>query len=297
MRANLTALFSYYFVLAVMTPVLVGRAESVGMRTLAAIRKDFENLMENSALRYLALGWSVIPVRTRDKRPAVRWKQYQSAVASEKEVRNWFRRQPDANIAVVTGRISSLVVLDVDPRHGGADSLAAMESTHARLPHTIEAVTGSGGSHLYFRHPGFNMPNRARIKPGIDLRGDGGCVVVPPSLHPSGKRYAWKRSHRPGDTRAADMPAWLLELASAPPGSSGHLPEHWRGLVRAGANSGERNNTVASFAGYLLHQGLDPQVALELLRCWNALHCRPPLPNKELERTVGSITKMHRRQS
>jgi hypothetical protein len=112
------------------------------------------------------------------------------------------------------------------------DSLARLEETNARLPHTIEAVTGSGGSHIYFVHPGFNMPNRVGLKPGIDLRGDGGCVVVPPSLHPIGKRYAWKRSHHPDETKPACMPDWLMKLATGQSGSKGHPPEYWRRLVK-----------------------------------------------------------------
>jgi len=253
--------------------------------------------IENSALRYLSREWSVIPMRAGDKRPAVRWKQYQSKIASEKEVRNWFRQQPDTNIGIVTGKVSNLLVIDVDPRHGGADSIAGLEDDYAHLPHTIEAMTGSGGSHIYFAHPGYNLPNRVGLKPGIDLRGDGGCVVAPPSLHPSGMRYAWKRSHHPDDTSLARMPDWLIKLATAQTGSRGHPQEHWRSLVKTGVNKGERNNTIASFAGYLLRQGVDPQVALELLRCWNAQHCRPPLSGKELGRTVDSITKLHLRRS
>ncbi len=253
--------------------------------------------MENWALRYLAHGWSVIPVRAGDKRPATRWKEFQTRIAHEKEVRNWFRQQPEANIAVVTGKISNLVVMDVDPQHGGVDSLAGLEKANAPLPHTIEAVTGSGGSHVYFEHPGFNMPNRAGLKPGIDLRGDGGCIVVPPSLHPSGRSYAWKQSHHPDDTQLSLMPHWLIKLATSQTGSREHPQEHWRSLVKTGVNKGERNNTIASFAGYLLRHGVDPQVALELLRCWNIRHCRPPLSDGELERTVDSITKLHRRRS
>jgi hypothetical protein len=237
------------------------------------------------------------PGTCRGKRPAVRWKPYQSRIASDKEVRNWFRKQPNANIGIVTGKVSKLVVIDVDPRHEGAESLAGLEGAHERLPHTIKVITDSGGRHIYFEHPGFDIHNRVGFKPGIDLRGDGGCVVVPPSLYPSGKRYDWKRSHHPDDTKPVRMPDWLIKLATAQPGSKGHPQEHWRSLVKSGIEKGERNNTIASFAGYLLRQGVDPQVALELLRCWNVQHCRPPLSDKELERAVVIITKLHLRRS
>ena len=73
----------------------------------------------------------------------------------------------------------------------------------------MESITGGGGRHVYFSHPGGVVHNRANIQPGIDLRGDGGCIVAPPSVHPSGKRYRWKKGHAPGDVKLARLPDWL----------------------------------------------------------------------------------------
>jgi hypothetical protein len=164
---------------------------------------------EQAALEYLRRGWSVIPVREREKRPAVPWKAYQGRFASEETLHDWFSRSPDYNVAVVTGSLSGLVVLDVDPRHGGKESLVRLEREHGRLPKTVEAVTGGGGRHLYFSHPGGEVRNRANIEPGIDLRGDGGCIVAPPSIHPSGKPYRWKKGRAPGELKLACLPDWL----------------------------------------------------------------------------------------
>ena len=164
---------------------------------------------EQAALDYLHRGWSVIPVRERDKRPAVAWKAYQEKCVTEKTLQEWFRRSPDYNVGIVTGALSGLVVLDVDPRHGGDKSLQALERKHGRLPKTIESITGGGGRHVYFSHPGRVTRNRTNIKPGIDLRGDGGCIVAPPSVHPSGKRYRWKKGHAPGEVELAPLPDWL----------------------------------------------------------------------------------------
>lgn len=164
---------------------------------------------EQAALDYLQRGWSVIPVRERDKRPAVPWKVYQSKRVSEKTLRDWFRRSPNYNVAIVTGALSRLIVLDIDPRHGGNASLKKLESRHGPLPETLESVTGGGGRHLYFTHPGGEIRNRTNIEPGIDLRGDGGCIVAPPSVHPSGMRYRWKKGHAPGKIKLACLPAWL----------------------------------------------------------------------------------------
>jgi len=168
-----------------------------------------ESATERAALDYLARGWSVIPAREKAKRPAVPWKAYQSKYVSEKTLRDWFRRSPDYNVSIVTGALSGLVVMDVDPRHGGKKSLRMLEREHGSLPPTVESITGGGGSHFYFAHPGGQVHNRTNIEPGIDLRGDGGCIVAPPSVHPSGKRYRWVKGRAPGEVELALLPDWL----------------------------------------------------------------------------------------
>lgn len=164
---------------------------------------------EQAALDYLARGWSVIPVREKAKRPAGPWKAYQEKYVSEKTLREWYSRSPGYNVAIVTGKLSALVVVDVDPRHGGTESLDELEREHGPLPDTMEAITGGGGRHLYFSHPGGEVHNRTNLAPGIDLRGDGGCIVAPPSVHPSGKRYRWVKERGPGDIDPARLPDWL----------------------------------------------------------------------------------------
>jgi hypothetical protein len=130
-----------------------------------------------------------VPAGERSKRPIVRWQKFQHEMPTEGQVRRWFERRPAANLAVVTGEISGIVVVDIDPRHGGESSLEAMQARHGELPITMESVTGGGGRHVYFAHPGREVRNRAGLAPGIDLRGDGGCIIVPPSVHPSGQPY------------------------------------------------------------------------------------------------------------
>ncbi len=164
----------------------------------------------------LARGWSVVPIEPRGKRPTVAWLEYQHRPPTKEEVERWFHRRHGANLGIVTGAVSGLVVLDVDPRHGGDASLAALEADHGPLEHTVEAATGGGGRHLYFAHPGGTMPNRVGLAPGIDLRGDGGVVVAPPSIHPSGRRYAWVPGRAPDEARLAPIPRWLIALVRAP---------------------------------------------------------------------------------
>ena len=91
------------------------------------------------------------------------------------------RRWPTANVGIATGARSGLVVLDVDPRHGGDEQLAAFEAEHGKLPETAAVVTGGGGAHYYFNHPGGDIRSR-KLSPGLELKADGTFVVAPPSL-------------------------------------------------------------------------------------------------------------------
>src|SRR5439155_2534028 len=200
---------------------------------------------------YIGRGWSVIPIRSGDKRPLVRWEDFQHRRPTEAEARAWFCGCREAGIGIVTGAISGLVVVDIDVRHGGDGALEHIEREHGRLPTTVECRTGGGGRHLYFAHPGGLVRNKVGLAPGIDLRGDGGYVVAPPSLHPSGLRYAWARDGRPGHAALAPLPDWLLRQAIGDSGRLGHPITHWHRLSREGVREGERNNTIASLAGHL----------------------------------------------
>ena len=250
-----------------------------------------------AALAYLGRGWSVIPVEPRGKRPVIAWLEYQQRRADEDEARQWFETRRNANVAVVTGKISGLVVLDIDTAHHGDESLRALEREHGAVPQTVEAVTGSGGRHFYFSHPGGLVRNRAGLIRGIDLRGDGGCVVAPPSVHRSGKHYVWKKGRAPGEAALTPLPAWLHALIRGAKAQSAHSPAHWRSLVSEGVNEGERNSTLASLAGHLLHRDVDARVVLELLLTWNRLRCRPPLSDHEVARVVESIARAHDRNT
>ncbi len=252
--------------------------------------------LEQAAFDYLRRGWSVIPLRPRAKLPIVPWEEYQHRRAGEAELAEWFRRWPQANLGVVTGMISNLAVLDIDPRHGGEDSLHRLEEANGSLPPTVEAETGGGGHHFYFALPAASVRNRAALAPGVDLRAEGGMVVVPPSCHPSGRLYRWLPGRDPAAVMPAAMPDWLVRLARGGDQPRGHSAAYWRDLVQAGVGEGARNTTIASLAGHLLWHGVDPEVATEFLLCWNRVRCRPPLPDDEVARVAQSITRLHQRE-
>ncbi len=245
----------------------------------------------DTAQRYLARGWSVLPLGARDKRPLVIWEPLQTSRPSAEQVSDWFSRWPDANIGVVTGEISNLVVLDIDPGHGGDASLDQLERQFGRLPATIEATTGSGGHHFYFAHPGGWIRNRTGLAQGIDLRGDGGYIVAPPSIHPSGRPYVWAAGHSPEEEALAALPRWIL-LSSGSTRARRRLSD-WRRLVHEGVPEGQRNSSIASLAGHLLWHQVDQEVVLELLLAWNRMRCRPPLEDAEVAQVVSNIVRLH----
>lgn len=256
---------------------------------------DTAALLE-AALAYAARGWSVIPMQPQGKRPLVVWRPFQQHAASLEQIGHWFRRWPDANVGVVTGAVSGLVVVDVDLAHGGPQSVAALEAVHGLLPPTVEAITGGGGRHLYYAHPGRPVGNRVGLRPGIDVRADGGCVVAPPSLHPSGRHYAWRAGHAPGERPLAPLPPHFFPPADldGTPGA-GHARTHWRTITRAAVPEGQRNQTIASLTGHLLWREVDLPVVLELMLAWNRMHCRPPLPDDEVAHVVESVARTHAR--
>jgi hypothetical protein len=175
------------------------------------------------------------------------------------------------------------VVLDVDVRHGGEASLEQLEATYDRLPETLTAQSGGGGRHLYFQHPGPRIPNIAQLEgyPGLDVRGDGGYIVAPPSLHQSGKQYLWVDAAHVLEA----LPPWLCELmtprahaAQTAPGVLSRLPVvpaeeaegFWLGRALARAQPGTRNVTGYWLACRLRDAGVRVDAAEAILRRYAA---------------------------
>lgn len=209
----------------------------------------------------------------------------------------WFGHEA-CNVGIATGAASSIVVLDIDPRHGGEEALAGLEAEHGPLPPTWRFLTGGGGEHILFRHPGGMVKNSAgTIAPGIDVRGDGGYIVAPPSLHISGRPYATSVDHHPDEVALAPLPAWLLNLVGEPtpvktgPLKIGRAPTDWRTHLGNPVGEGERNIALARLAGLLLGRRINPHACLDLVLAFNAARCRPPLPDLEVVSTVASIAR------
>ena len=170
-------------------------------------------LLLKAALAYARRGIPVFPCEPGGKRPLT-YNGFWDASADPRRIETWWRRWPDANVGVPTGERSGLLVLDVDARGGGPESLAALQRAHGPLPRTARARTGGGGVHFFFGYPvGEEVRNSAgRLGEGLDVRGEGGYVVVPPSRTRS--TYEWFERLPPAD------PAWLLACLREQPSRS-----------------------------------------------------------------------------
>jgi KaiC/GvpD/RAD55 family RecA-like ATPase len=144
-------------------------------------------------------------VQSRGKLPIGAWKQYQTTRAPFEQVLQWSRRP--SNVGIVTGAVSGLLVLDLDSNE------AIEEARRRGLPDTVAVRTGKG-LHVYLQHPPEKVGNRAALLPGMDIRGDGGFVVAPGSVHPSGATYEWENP--PGLFPIAAAPGWLTDLLQKP---------------------------------------------------------------------------------
>jgi hypothetical protein len=242
--------------------------------------QSLTNELIGEAIALRRLGWGVLPLKPASKEPLVSWRELQHRKLEEHEIISLFERHPDANIGVVTGRVSQLLVLDCD-----APEIVKKFGT----PETPIAETARG-RHYYFELPKANIRSVAGIAEGLDIRAEGGYVVSPPSLHPTGKRYNWvipPRGVDPYGALPAPPPQWLLELIRKHRSHSRPVRE-----IVYGVAEGERNVSSAAIIGKLL--GCLPvddwAIAWELVRAWNCQN-KPPLDERQLRSTFDCIAR------
>ena len=241
------------------------------------------------ALFYLKNGFSIIPIKgpflakgitleekMKDvKTPLIKWAEFQKRKPTMEEVEGWFTKWRKANIAIVTGKVSGIVVVDFD-------SDKAIEWANAEgLLNTATVKTGKG-LHAYYRYPdnGFNIQNLVDGEKRIDVRADGGYVVAPPSRYIDGTEYRWVRSLKEGY-------AALPECFPVKKRGAGDLRKLYGGVKEGG-----RNNSLAKLVGSWVNDGLSLEECMENARLWNTKN-QPPLDEVEMKGTVKSILKRH----
>jgi len=235
--------------------------------------------MIEAGLSYIAQGFKVFPVKP-DKKPLTAH-GLKDATKTKSGVREYWKRWPDAGIALVT---DGLIVLDFDTKNGGLKSKVAIETKHGPLPCTRTHRTGGGGEHWIYLNPnGADVRNTVSFAgyQGVDLRANGGYIVVPPSPHESGRRYDVL-----DDSKIVPAPTWLLDLATKKKTRSKQSASESELIPE-----GERNSRLTSIAGSMRRNGMSQEAIEAALLEINRRQCSHPLPDDEVTRIAKSVTR------
>jgi hypothetical protein len=243
-----------------------------------------------AALRLAGKGLRVFPVVVRGKEPAIK-DNLKRATTDANLISGWWATH-NFNIGLTTGANSGIWVLDLDDDEDEA-WLRRMEAAHGALALTVEAITGKG-RHLYFRWPsGTDLRNIQDRDDFPDVRANGGYVLAPPSVHPSGRAYAWSVDSTDEFT---DAPDWLINAvvaANKHRATNGEIiatpPERWRSFVEDSYQGSHRGHAVARLAGLLMRKYVDPYVVLSLCQLFNMHRCQEPLTWGEVLRIVNAV--------
>ena len=247
--------------------------------------------MKDCALKYaVVLGLPVFPLKPKGKTPLTRH-GFKEATTNPKQISAWWDNEPMANIGIATGGPAGLLVidLDVDEEKGidGRETLRKWEGQHGKLPdHTWLAITGRGGYH-YFYHDPFGSRSGTGLYEGIDIRGDGGYIVAPPSVHPNGRRYEWEQS--PEEFPLVEAGPRVNEFLHPAPEKWGKSPLRIPDQIPEGG----RVNAMVKLTCSLQSKGLSDEAIRTAVRAENEEKCIPPLTDQELEKEVFPALKRY----
>jgi replicative DNA helicase len=267
-----------------------------------------KKLQENSKLEAPLAMTEIIKkeVVNQCKIPLIPWKEYQDRHPTEQEINQWFDDSPDANIGIITGKISNLVVFDLDSE--GAVEYAEDEGG---FPDTVKVKTGKG-YHIYMQYPGFEVRGSVNKKLDIDIRADGGYVVAPPSVHGSGNIYEWKEGCSIYEIDPAPCTPWMIayledvaknnklstkkkenrtKTKAEGTQHKSEIKNEYLDILKNGCGEGERNSTATKLIGHLLKTKMPPGEVWEIIKLWNQKNT-PPIDGSELSRTFNSVSKL-----
>ena len=240
-----------------------------------------------AALDYARRGMWVFPIEPRGKKPLGRLVPHglTQATTDEDQIWQWWGRVPDANIGISCGP-SHLVVIDVDERHGGDESIRDLTTKYPELAETCQAATGGGGWHLLYQAPAVPIRNSTgSLAPGLDVRGAGGYIVAPPSIHPSGEAYEWYEGYSPDDRKPAALPLPVIDDLVGEQEDAG-TPVDVKAIL-AGVGEGERDWRLFQLASKLRYADVPIDWAYRLVG-EAAAACVPAFPISEAHKKVDS---------
>jgi hypothetical protein len=240
---------------------------------------------EMSVLDLASRGFQLFPVEVRGKQPLItEWPA--KATSDPETVQTWMKQHVGCNWGLACGSGSGVFVLDFDGTEGTAAIHGISERHGENWTRTLSVKTARG-RHFYFKYPVVAVIRNSvsKLARGLDVRGEGGYVLVPPSIHPSGAIYLWMGNG--GDEQIMPAPAWLLERLAA--GARRMNP-----TLAVDGNvipEGQRNATLAKLAGAMRRHGMTPQAIEAALMIDNEGRCRPPLPETEVREIVRSVSR------
>lgn len=260
------------------------------------------------AQRYAADGWRVFPVEQKGKKPLI--KDWPNAASTDnQQIRVWWAKWPQANIGLACGPGSGVFVVDIDVS-GEKQGAASRAKFNGTMPDTLESRTGSGGAHLFFEYPkDREIKNKQNAMPGIDVRGEGGYVVLPPSVHPCGTEYQWTREIRPAkcpdtilallfEKKPPIMPWEPCQKPAVRPQGTPIIERASKYLAQVpAAVQGQAGHSSLLWAARVLVDGFELSDADALGLLWNEFNprCVPPWDSwnpgdvKEFERKVAEV--------
>jgi len=296
-----------YSVMPVWSPDMVKRRQPAAFRKRLAEAKAKNSASDNPLPEQDIVRKELIK---QCKEPVLAWKEYQNRLPTEEEVTQWFTNDPDANIGIITGKVSNLVVFDLDSE--GASQYAEEQGG---FPLTVMAKTGKG-NHAYMRHPGFIIKNSVNKKLDIDIRADGGYVVAPPSLHGSGHHYQWEEGQSITELDPAECTPWMIEYLQHISSPTAEKQQHekkepkerlpalskktsekteYGQLIGDGCSEGERNQKATQLVGHWFKTGLHESEVWGLLKMWNNSKVKPSLGEVELSKIYDSVRAMEQK--
>ena len=250
--------------------------------------------MINAALEYLNQGYCVIPVK-RDKKPyLMTWAEYQEKMPTASQVEKWWKTWPDANIGIVTGKVSNICVVDVDSNAGGN---AIKELIPNVKPNVI---TPNGGWHFYFANNN-GTGNAVGFIPDVDFRGQGGYIIAPPSIGDNGKAYSIYKDN--DIDRSNLLPESIIGLLKNNNIYSSSILNNCKDRAGGGVypclplstdvyllQEGQRDEHLFHLANYLV-KGRMPEESIRKYLHFFASNCEPPFTPKETEAKIKSALK------
>lgn len=252
--------------------------------------------MQKAIKWYQKQGYSIIPINTPEKKPLIKWREYQDRISTSDEIKEWWKKWPDAGVGIVTGKLSGITVIDIDNEEGEAAFEEYVSDSFltptAKSPH---------GRHYYFQHcPG--LPNKARVLEGCDIRNDGGFIIAPPSKNGNGEGYSWIEGCKIGYVALAEVPdgfkkhiinssSSYTSIYNSKNNANSELTSVDTGLTKVDIlQSGTRDEDLFHLANHLV-KGRMPTPSIRKYLKFFAYHCEPPFPSAEVEIKIQSALK------